>query len=91
MYLSAVGRVITDRIEYDKLPDGRWRATLAGRLKATAAARSQDEARRMVEADQGAQRAAWMGPAPKKPSAPPDVRAKGAGRKSSKVVRMRAR
>jgi hypothetical protein len=60
MYLSAVGRVITDRIEYDKLPDGRWRATLAGRLKATAAARSQDEARRMVEADQGAQRAAWM-------------------------------
>jgi hypothetical protein len=91
MYMSAVGRVISDRIDYNKLPDGRWRATFAGTMKATAVARSPEEARRMVEADLDAQLAAWMAPVPEKPVAPMEVRVKRAGKKSSKVVRMRSR
>jgi hypothetical protein len=91
MYMSAVGRVISDRIDYDKLPDGRWRATFSGKLKATAEARSPDEARRMVEADLDAQLAAWMAPVPEKPIGATSLPGRGASRKSNKIVRMRTR
>ena len=89
MYMSAIGRVIGDRMEYEKLPDGRWRATFAGQVSATADARSPEEARRMVECDLDTQLAAWVAPVPTKPVAAPGSRQRAAGRKSNVAARNR--